>query len=27
VIETLVEHAALQTSPLSYCIIFHLGGA
>ncbi len=26
-IETLVEHAALQTSPLSYCIAFHLGGA
>jgi hypothetical protein len=26
-IETLVEHAAVQTSPLSYCITFHLGGA
>jgi len=26
-IETLVEHAAAQTSPLSYCITFHLGGA
>ena len=26
-IETLVEHAALQTSPLSYCINFLLGGA
>jgi FAD binding domain/Berberine and berberine like len=26
-IETLVEHAALQTSPLSYCISFQLGGA
>jgi hypothetical protein len=26
-IETLAEHAAAQTSPLSYCITFHLGGA
>jgi FAD/FMN-containing dehydrogenase len=26
-IETLVEHAAAQTSPLSYCITFQLGGA
>jgi FAD/FMN-containing dehydrogenase len=26
-IETLVEHAAAQTSRLSYCITFHLGGA
>ncbi len=26
-IEILVEHAAAQTSPLSYCITFHLGGA
>jgi FAD/FMN-containing dehydrogenase len=26
-IETLVEHAALQTSPLCYCITFQLGGA
>jgi FAD/FMN-containing dehydrogenase len=26
-IEVLVEHAALQTSPLSYCIGFQLGGA
>jgi FAD/FMN-containing dehydrogenase len=26
-IETLVEHAAVQTSPLSYCITFQLGGA
>jgi FAD/FMN-containing dehydrogenase len=25
-IETLVEHAAVQTSPLSYCITFQLGG-
>jgi len=26
-IETLVEHAAVQASPLSYCITFQLGGA
>jgi hypothetical protein len=26
-IETLVEHVAMQTSPLSYCITFQLGGA
>jgi FAD/FMN-containing dehydrogenase len=26
-IETLIERAAVQTSPLSYCITFHLGGA
>jgi FAD/FMN-containing dehydrogenase len=26
-IETLAEHAAALTSPLSYCITFHLGGA
>jgi FAD/FMN-containing dehydrogenase len=26
-IETLVEHAAAQTSPTSYCIVFQLGGA
>jgi FAD/FMN-containing dehydrogenase len=26
-VETLVEHAAVQTSPLSYCITFQLGGA
>jgi FAD/FMN-containing dehydrogenase len=26
-IETLVEHAAQQTSPRSYCIVFQLGGA
>jgi FAD/FMN-containing dehydrogenase len=26
-IDTLVERAAAQTSPLSYCITFHLGGA
>jgi FAD/FMN-containing dehydrogenase len=26
-IETLVEHAAAQTSPKSYCIVFQLGGA
>jgi FAD/FMN-containing dehydrogenase len=26
-IDTLVEHAAVQTSPLSYCITFQLGGA
>jgi FAD/FMN-containing dehydrogenase len=26
-IETLVAHAARQTSPRSYCITFHLGGA
>ena len=26
-IETLAEHAAAQTSTLSYCITFHLGGA
>jgi FAD/FMN-containing dehydrogenase len=26
-IDTLVEHAVVQTSPLSYCITFHLGGA
>jgi FAD binding domain/Berberine and berberine like len=26
-VDTLVEHAALQTSPLSYCITFQLGGA
>jgi FAD/FMN-containing dehydrogenase len=27
VIDTLVEHAAAQTSPKSYCIVFQLGGA
>jgi FAD/FMN-containing dehydrogenase len=26
-IDTLVEHAAAQTSPKSYCIVFQLGGA
>jgi FAD/FMN-containing dehydrogenase len=26
-IDTLVEHAAAQTSPRSYCIVFQLGGA
>jgi FAD/FMN-containing dehydrogenase len=26
-IDTLVEHASAQTSPKSYCIVFHLGGA
>jgi FAD/FMN-containing dehydrogenase len=26
-IDTLVEHASAQTSPRSYCIVFHLGGA
>jgi FAD/FMN-containing dehydrogenase len=26
-IDTLVEHASLQTSPKSYCIVFQLGGA
>jgi len=26
-IETLVEHASVQTSPKSYCIVFQLGGA
>ncbi len=26
-VETLVEHTAMQTSPLSYCITFQLGGA
>ena len=26
-IATLVEHAAVQTSPKSYCIVFQLGGA
>jgi FAD/FMN-containing dehydrogenase len=26
-IDTLVEHASVQTSPKSYCIVFHLGGA
>jgi FAD/FMN-containing dehydrogenase len=26
-IETLVEHASMQTSPKSYCIVFQLGGA
>jgi FAD/FMN-containing dehydrogenase len=26
-IDTLVEHASMQTSPKSYCIVFQLGGA
>lgn len=26
-IDALVEHASVQTSPKSYCIVFHLGGA
>jgi FAD/FMN-containing dehydrogenase len=26
-VDTLVEHAAVQTSPKSYCIVFQLGGA
>jgi FAD/FMN-containing dehydrogenase len=26
-IDTLVEHASVQTSPRSYCIVFQLGGA
>ena len=26
-IDTLVEHASVQTSPKSYCIVFQLGGA
>jgi Berberine and berberine like len=26
-IDTLVDHASVQTSPRSYCIVFHLGGA
>jgi FAD/FMN-containing dehydrogenase len=26
-IDTIVEHAATQRSPKSYCIVFHLGGA
>jgi len=26
-IDTLVAHASAQTSPRSYCIVFHLGGA